>query len=166
MAQLKKLTFEELKDEFEKLVKSIESFVPMGTEERVKKPGVQLKQEFLKKQKTIEEVLEEPDNTKAAVKQEGHTEKENQLKAFLKIVPNEEEEVDYEVLDKRFPIVDWESKFYHTDRHGKPHNYYKVIRSDGSSRWIKTFSEMVIRFDRMDLEELYNLVMQRFTTTT
>ncbi|GJT08515.1 hypothetical protein Tco_0842977 [Tanacetum coccineum] len=37
LAQLKKLTFEELKTEFEKLVKSIESFVPMGSEERVKR---------------------------------------------------------------------------------------------------------------------------------
>ncbi|GKB16080.1 hypothetical protein Tco_0850003, partial [Tanacetum coccineum] len=56
MAQLKKLTFKELKDEFEKLMKSIESFMPMGTEERVKRPGVQLEQESSKKQKTIEEV--------------------------------------------------------------------------------------------------------------
>ncbi|GJZ71191.1 hypothetical protein Tco_0635042 [Tanacetum coccineum] len=31
---------------------------------------------------------------------------------------------------------------------------------------IKTFSEMVTRFDRLDLVELYNLVMQRFETTT
>ncbi|GKE55346.1 hypothetical protein Tco_1494531, partial [Tanacetum coccineum] len=53
MAQLKKLTFEELKVEFEKLMKSIESFVPMGSEERVKRPGVQLEQESSKKQKTI-----------------------------------------------------------------------------------------------------------------
>ncbi|GJV01850.1 hypothetical protein Tco_1335419 [Tanacetum coccineum] len=51
-------------------------------------------------------------------------------------------------------------------RFGKPHDYYRVFRADGSSRWIKTFSEMVIRFDRMDLEELYKLVMQRFETTT
>ncbi|GKF65300.1 hypothetical protein Tco_0191817, partial [Tanacetum coccineum] len=42
MAQLKKLTFEELKVEFEKLMRSIESFVPMGSEERVKRVGVQL----------------------------------------------------------------------------------------------------------------------------
>nr|GEX71713.1 hypothetical protein [Tanacetum cinerariifolium] len=42
----------------------------------------------------------------------------------------------------------------------------KIFRSDGSSRWIKTFSEMVTRFDKMDLEELYNLVMQRFETTS
>ncbi|GJZ65797.1 hypothetical protein Tco_0622493 [Tanacetum coccineum] len=38
----------------------------------------------------------------------------------------------------------------------------KIFRSDGSSRWIKTFSEMVTRFDRLDLEELYNLNQERW----
>ncbi|GJT80302.1 reverse transcriptase domain-containing protein [Tanacetum coccineum] len=33
----------------------------------------------------------------------------------------------------------------------------KIFRSDESSRWIKTFSEMVTMFDTLDLEELYNL---------
>ncbi|GJW35026.1 hypothetical protein Tco_0057946 [Tanacetum coccineum] len=56
LTQLKKLTFDELKTEFEKLVKSIENFMPMETDERVKRQGVQLEQEFSKKQKTIEEV--------------------------------------------------------------------------------------------------------------
>ncbi|GJZ89340.1 hypothetical protein Tco_0661122 [Tanacetum coccineum] len=51
-------------------------------------------------------------------------------------------------------------------RHGAEGIYYKIFRSDGSSRWIKTFSEMVTRFDRLDLMELYNLVMQRFETIT
>ncbi|GJV97126.1 hypothetical protein Tco_1548703 [Tanacetum coccineum] len=37
LTQLKKLTFDELKTEFEKLVKSIENFVPMETDERVKR---------------------------------------------------------------------------------------------------------------------------------
>nr|GEX12136.1 hypothetical protein [Tanacetum cinerariifolium] len=44
--------------------------------------------------------------------------------------------------------------------------YYRIFRSDGSSRWIKTFSGMVTRFDRRDLVDLYNLVMQRFESTT
>ncbi|GJT88553.1 hypothetical protein Tco_1070270 [Tanacetum coccineum] len=57
-----------------------------------------------------------------------------------------------------------ELKFYHYDRHGAEGIYYKIFRSDGSSRWIKTFSNIVIRFDRLDLMELYNLVMQRFET--
>ncbi|GKE78046.1 hypothetical protein Tco_1544166 [Tanacetum coccineum] len=36
LSQLKKLSFEELKTEFEKLMKSIESFMPMETEARGK----------------------------------------------------------------------------------------------------------------------------------
>ncbi|GJU04079.1 hypothetical protein Tco_1114417 [Tanacetum coccineum] len=43
---------------------------------------------------------------------------------------------------------------------------YRVFRADGSSRYIKTFTEMVSRFDRMDFLELHSLVMQRFETTT
>ncbi|GJX82714.1 hypothetical protein Tco_0332195 [Tanacetum coccineum] len=74
--------------------------------------------------------------------------------------------VDYEVPEKRFPIINRESKFYHLDRHGAECIYYRIFRSDESSRWIKTFSEMVKMFDRLDLEELYNLVMQRCESTT
>nr|GEV54921.1 hypothetical protein [Tanacetum cinerariifolium] len=141
-----------------------------------------------------EKVLEEPDSTKIEVKQEGYEEsirkrpgrrlkmkatkkskrqktdfdlkEEEHLKTFLQIVPDEEGEFDYEVLDKRFPIINWESKFYHLDRHGAECIYHRIFKSDGSYRWIKTFSEMVTRFDRMDLEELYNLMMQRFETTS
>nr|GEW36002.1 hypothetical protein [Tanacetum cinerariifolium] len=108
-----------------------------------------------------EKVLEEPDNTKIEVKQEG--DEENIRK---RPVPDEEGEIDYEFLDKRFLIINWESKFYHIDRHGVEYIYYKIFRSDGISRWIKTFFEMVNRFDRMDLEELYNLVMKGFETNS
>ncbi|GJZ59576.1 hypothetical protein Tco_0615392 [Tanacetum coccineum] len=72
LAQLKKLTFEEHKTEFEKLVKSIKSFMPMETEGRVKREGVQLKQESSKKQKTIKEVqvIEESATEPVIVKKE------------------------------------------------------------------------------------------------
>ncbi|GJV41774.1 hypothetical protein Tco_1420214, partial [Tanacetum coccineum] len=59
LTQLKKLTFEELKNEFEKLVKNIERFVPIESNERVKRQGVQLEQEFTKKQKIIEDAPKE-----------------------------------------------------------------------------------------------------------
>ncbi|GJX07164.1 hypothetical protein Tco_0195096 [Tanacetum coccineum] len=52
------------------------------------------------------------------------------------------------------------------EEHGAEGIYYRIFRSDGSSRCIKTFSEMLTRFDRLDLVELYNLVMHRFETTT
>ncbi|GJZ27727.1 hypothetical protein Tco_0572374 [Tanacetum coccineum] len=67
---------------------------------------------------------------------------EEQTKTFLSIVLNEKEAIDYEILDKRYQIVDWKSEFYHNDRYGEPHDYYRVFRADGSSRYIKTFTEM------------------------
>ncbi|GKA40061.1 hypothetical protein Tco_0732654 [Tanacetum coccineum] len=99
-------------------------------------------------------------------KTESDLKEEEGLKTFLKIVPDKEGIIDYEVLKKRFPIINWESKFYHYNRHGAEGIYYRIFRYDGSSRWIKTFSEMVTRFDRLDLVELYNLVMQRFEIIT
>ncbi|GJU60177.1 hypothetical protein Tco_1237943 [Tanacetum coccineum] len=68
MVQLNKLTFEELKQEFEKLMRSIKRIVPMRSEERIKRPGIELEQEPSKKQKTvgseevpvIQENVEEP----------------------------------------------------------------------------------------------------------
>ncbi|GKD63873.1 hypothetical protein Tco_1305981 [Tanacetum coccineum] len=51
-------------------------------------------------------------------KTESDLEEEDDLKTFLKIVPFKEEIIDYEVLEKRFPIINWELKFYHYDRHG------------------------------------------------
>ncbi|GJW46704.1 hypothetical protein Tco_0078350 [Tanacetum coccineum] len=117
-----------------------------------------------------EEIPEETESTKAEVKQEeceenirkrsgrrlkmkatkkskrqktdSDLEEEEQLRAYLKIVLDEEEEIDYEVLGMR------------------------VFRANGSLRYIKTFTEMVSRFDRLDFIELHSLVMQRFSTTT
>ncbi|GKC58704.1 hypothetical protein Tco_1086302 [Tanacetum coccineum] len=148
---------------YERQKKIVNDFKPMDSDDAVKDSKKAADDDTSKKK----EVLKEPDSTKVEVKQEGHAEstrkrtgrrlkmkatkkskrqktdsdleEEEQLKDFLMIVPDKEGEIDYEVLDKR---------------------------ADGSSRWIKTFSEMVTRFDRMDLEELYNLVMQRFETTT
>ncbi|GKB69625.1 hypothetical protein Tco_0931037 [Tanacetum coccineum] len=125
-SQLKEKSFEEIKGMYERQKKSVQDFVPIGSakeEELIKKMNEKATDEDTSNK---EKVLEEPDSTKVEVKQEGHEdnsdlEEEEQLKDFLMIVPDEEGITDYEVLDKR---------------------------SDGSSRWIKTFSEMVTRFDR------------------
>ncbi|GJS14397.1 putative ribonuclease H-like domain-containing protein [Tanacetum coccineum] len=78
-------------------------------------------------------------------KTDSDLEEEGHLKTFLNIVLDEEGIIDFEVLEKRFPIINWELKFYHFDRHGAECIYYRIFRSDGSSRWIKTFYEMVTR---------------------
>ncbi|GJU85250.1 hypothetical protein Tco_1292796 [Tanacetum coccineum] len=138
-SQLKSKTFAEIQGLYERQKRVIDDFMPMDSDDAVKDSkeiaGVH-------KQK----VLEEPNNTKVEIKQEGHEEsirkrpgrrlkmkattkskrqktdadlkEEEKLKAFLKIVSDEEEIIDYEVLEKRFTIIDWESKFYDFNRHG------------------------------------------------
>ncbi|GJW05334.1 hypothetical protein Tco_1564190 [Tanacetum coccineum] len=158
LAEIIAKTFTEIQGLYERQKRVIDDFKPMDSDDAIKDS---------KEEAEVHKVLEELNSTKVEVKQEGHKEsikkrpgrrlkmkatkkskrqktdadleEEEQLKAFLKIVLDEEGIIDYEVLEKR---------------------------SDGSSRWIKTFSEMVTRFDRLDLVELYNLVMKRFETTT
>ncbi|GJR59689.1 hypothetical protein Tco_1501851 [Tanacetum coccineum] len=73
-AQLKKLSDEEIKAKYKRLVRSIENFVPMGAEERMKRPGSELQSDTSNKQKTTEvkevPVIEEPIKEPTAPKQE------------------------------------------------------------------------------------------------
>ncbi|GJU08552.1 hypothetical protein Tco_1124982 [Tanacetum coccineum] len=73
-AQLKKLSDEEIKAKYERLVRSIANFIPIGAEERVKRPGPELQSDTSKKQKTTEvkevPVTDEPVKEPTAPKQE------------------------------------------------------------------------------------------------
>ncbi|GJR76378.1 hypothetical protein Tco_0088743 [Tanacetum coccineum] len=178
-AQLNKKKFEEIQVMYEKVKRANENFIPIGSAKDEK-----LIEKMNKKAAGMdkEEVSEEPESTKVKVKikepkenirkRSGRRlkmkapkrskrqktdfdhEEENHLRTFLKIVPEEEEKIDYEVLGTRYPIINWESKFYDYGHFGRELIYYRVFRADGSSRWIKTFSEMIKFFDRMDLGDL------------
>ncbi|GJR81733.1 hypothetical protein Tco_0152518 [Tanacetum coccineum] len=167
-SQLKANTFEEIQAMYERQKKKITDFKPMDSDDAVKdckKAAGESSEKVLdvsKKRKGGPRMKRMSKRKKT----ESDLKEEEGLKTFLKIVPDKEGIIDYEVLKKRFPIINWESKFYHYDRHGAEGIYYRIFRYDGSSRWIKTFSEMVTRFDRLDLVELYNLVMQRFEIIT
>ncbi|GJV52849.1 hypothetical protein Tco_1448590 [Tanacetum coccineum] len=149
-AQLNKKTLEEIQALYIKEQESATDFVPIRSEK-----DERMIEKMNKKAAGIdeEEVLEEPDSTKVKVKQEGNTEStRKRLGRRLKMKATKK--------SKR------ESKFYHNDRYGKPHDYYRVFRADGSSRHIKNFIEMVSRFDRLDFIELHSLVMKRIKTST
>ncbi|GJT34225.1 hypothetical protein Tco_0924644 [Tanacetum coccineum] len=171
-AQLKHRDFEEIQGLYNKEKELVDTFVPIGSEEderRIKDLNTKAEEESSNKDVDSTNKRKKRIRMKRSSKKQktdADLKEEEQLKTFLSIVPNEEEAIDYEVLDKRYQIVDWKSEFYHNDRYGEPHDYYRVFRADGSSRYIKTFTEMVSRFDRMDFLELHSLVMQRFETTT
>ncbi|GJZ40710.1 hypothetical protein Tco_0587596 [Tanacetum coccineum] len=43
--------------------------------------------------------------------------------------------------------------------------YYQVFRGDGSSKKYKILSEMLLDFDRMDVEQLFRLVKERYSSS-
>ncbi|GJU21573.1 hypothetical protein Tco_1154915 [Tanacetum coccineum] len=165
-AQLNKKKFEEIQVMYEKVKRANEIFIPIGSakdekliEKMNKKAAGMDKEEVFEEHEStkVKAKIEEPKNidqekTRRRLfknkmkapkrskrqKTDFDHEEENQLRTFLKIVPEEEENIDYKVLG---------------------------TRADGSSRWIKTFSEMIKFFNKMDLVEIHSLVMKRFETT-
>ncbi|GJZ93892.1 hypothetical protein Tco_0666095 [Tanacetum coccineum] len=75
---------------------------------------------------------------------------------------NQEEEVPIEVesLSTKFPIMDWKTCVLTEN-----FMYYQIFREDGSSKNYKILSEMLKDFDRQDVEELYRLVKERYSTS-
>ncbi|GJW80475.1 hypothetical protein Tco_0144450 [Tanacetum coccineum] len=93
------------------------------------------------------------------------TEKENEeLRLCLTIAPDEDKEVDYEILDKKYPIIDWKTENLGTkpqfdeSKRSEEINMNVVIRSNGHKRYFSTLMTVLSIFDREDLDAI-KLVM-------
>ncbi|GJV17393.1 hypothetical protein Tco_1362716 [Tanacetum coccineum] len=75
-----------------------------------------------------------------------------------------QEEQEKYTMDERAKLL--AEYFENRKKYGVEYDYYKVFKSDGSSKYINTFTKMVTRFDRLNLYELHSLVKQRFESTT
>ncbi|GKE14360.1 hypothetical protein Tco_1421937 [Tanacetum coccineum] len=182
LTQLKKLTFNELKTEFEKLVKSIENFVPMETEARVKRHGLQLEQETSKKQKIDiedasitkgkDEVVKE-EETKVPVKKTGMRRKQKARKG-INIDKTAQDEFNKEreayVKDK---VKDASSESeigvdviptatkpptivnWKIISQSSQKAAYQILRKDSYDKLYMSFGAMLKDFSRDELVELY-----------
>nr|GEU87012.1 hypothetical protein [Tanacetum cinerariifolium] len=83
------------------------------------------------------------------------------LKRHLEIVPDEDDDVYTEAtpLARKILVVDYEI----IDLNNKP--YYKIIRADGTHQLFISFLTLLNNFNREDLEALWNLVKERFSTS-
>nr|GEW15864.1 xylulose kinase-1 [Tanacetum cinerariifolium] len=83
------------------------------------------------------------------------------LKQHLEIVPDEDDDVYTEAtpLARKVPVMDY--KIIHFNN--KPH--YKIIRADGTHQLYVGFITLLKNFDREDLESLWSLVKERFSTS-
>ncbi|GKD77974.1 hypothetical protein Tco_1340595, partial [Tanacetum coccineum] len=190
--QLKKLTFAELKEEFEKLVRSIESFVPKDSEiekTRVKRAGIELQKESLKKQKTIgieeesdaEPVVAKEEEIEEQIKKRGKRKKQKARKGIHadKTAQHEVEE-DMEALvkghdtysssgtDILISVVPVAIKppnigNWKIIKLGKK-GVYQIISEYGTYTTYINFGAMLKSISRDNLTELYRQVMQRYGT--
>ncbi|GKE11725.1 hypothetical protein Tco_1415276 [Tanacetum coccineum] len=157
LTQLKKLSFEEVKEEFDKLVKQVESFVPMNieaTKAQLKRYGEKLQTKISKKQ-TIDDkdVSDEEKVTEVkeeeSVKRTGKRKKQKARKEAMNPTP----------LDTKSNIVaNW--KIFQQDER----SIYQIIRANGADTVYMSFGAMLKDFTREDLIELYRLVMQKYGT--
>ncbi|GJU11140.1 hypothetical protein Tco_1133536 [Tanacetum coccineum] len=150
---LKKLSFDEIKELFETTMKRVKDFVPMESDRLVPKISTgsskkttetELDHEGSKRQKTNEEQLAEEE--KELSKEE--------LQKLMMIVPVQE--VYVEASHIKYPIIDWE--IYSEDTR-------RIIRVGNHTEAYQTFDDMVKKFDRDDLDKLWSLVKERFSST-
>ncbi|GJR61295.1 hypothetical protein Tco_1503457 [Tanacetum coccineum] len=97
------------------------------------------------------------------------SEKENdKLRLCLTIATYKDKEVDYEILDKKYPIIEWKSEYlgnkpqFDKSKDLEEINLNVVIRSNRQKRYFSTLMRVLSIFDRDDLNDVYQLVMDRY----
>ncbi|GJY32433.1 hypothetical protein Tco_0416902 [Tanacetum coccineum] len=152
LSQLKKLKFEEIKEEFDKLVQQIDTFVPINleaTKEKLKRYGEELQTKTSKKQRIDDKDVLTIGEKVAKVKEEEQvkrTGKRKKQKARKGIHVDKSAQEDSET-DKDESV----EAMNHTPLTTKSDIYM-------------SFGAMIKDFIREDLIELYTLVMQKYGT--
>nr|GEW31395.1 hypothetical protein [Tanacetum cinerariifolium] len=137
----KGMTFEEVEVKFKTIWEQIEGGVSKISKEeaaRLKRKGIRLEQEEVKKMKTSEEVLEEVKSSEEVSKEK--------IKEMIQLVPIEE--VYVEALQVKYPIIDWK---VHTEGQRA---YWKITRLGGNSASYQFFTDLLKHLDRDDLNQL------------
>nr|GEU59682.1 hypothetical protein [Tanacetum cinerariifolium] len=111
------------------------------------------------KRRAIESINETP--AQKVAKKRKLNEEVAELNKHLEIVPDEDDDVFTEAtpLTRKVPIVDY--SIIHLNN--KPH--YKIIKADGTHQLYISFLTLLKNFHIDDLESLWSIVKERFSTT-
>ncbi|GJS99314.1 hypothetical protein Tco_0820484 [Tanacetum coccineum] len=178
LTQLKKLSFEEVKEEFDKLVKQVESFVPItieATKAQLKRYREELQTEISKKQRIDDKYVSDTEEKVGKLKEEEPVKrvgKRKKQKARKGISIDKSSQGDSDTdkeesveainptpLDTKSNIVANWKIFQQSER-----SIYQIIRANGVDTLYMSFRAMLKDFSRKDLIELYRLVMQKYGT--
>ncbi|GJV57655.1 hypothetical protein Tco_1458660 [Tanacetum coccineum] len=170
-AELKIKKFEEVQALYEKIKRSDEDFISIGSAEderlikRMNEKGVDSSKSEVLKEESKEEVQKESKEEESTRKRklgtrkkmksrkrryiqntsEDDSDKENdELRLHLTIAPDEEKEVDYEILDRKYPIKEWKTECLGTKPQTDQAEHIEEINQN------------------VDLNVVYQLVMDKF----
>nr|GEZ39474.1 retrovirus-related Pol polyprotein from transposon TNT 1-94 [Tanacetum cinerariifolium] len=104
---------------------------------------------------------EEDEKRAGSRKKRAAVDSDKELRKCLNVVPDDDKAINYETLDVKSPIADYESQVLGTIEAGFVH-VYKLTRLDGSYKHFLTFSRMLKVLDRQDVLDLHKIVMERF----
>ncbi|GJU74330.1 hypothetical protein Tco_1265735 [Tanacetum coccineum] len=172
LSQLKNLSFEEVKEEFDKLVKQVESFAPMNfeaTKASLKRFGEELQTKTPKRLKDDEAKDAEP------AKKSGKRRKQMARRGLHTDLDKDDSEGSDEVSEQddsvtgtKIPInpvpVAMKSPSivtYKIIKQGEK-GVYQIVREDGTDIVYINFGAMLKDISRDDLTELYRIVMNRY----
>ncbi|GJS41304.1 hypothetical protein Tco_0566347 [Tanacetum coccineum] len=150
--------YEEIRPIFEKVWDQTHTFIPMDSEDKEKDSEKKGSRKKSLARKRASEKQSEESTKRQKIKDDVENE---ELKAYLDLVPREEFAMKIESLATKYPIVDWKT-------HVLTENfmYYQIFRADGSFKNYKVFSEMLDDFDKHDVLDLHRLVKARYMTSS
>ncbi|GJZ87446.1 hypothetical protein Tco_0659056 [Tanacetum coccineum] len=179
-SDLKTKGFEEIKALYDKIKRSDDSFIAIGSaedEKVIKEMNEQVadaSKKRVKKDDSIKGEIKEEEGTrkrklgirkKMKSKKRKFTSKDDEeLRLCLTIVSDEDKEVDYEILDKKYPIIEWRSEYLTTkpqyDETEEIEDVYLnvVIRSNRQRRYFSTLmaGDLIIMFNQSGNDEFWN----------
>ncbi|GJW36807.1 reverse transcriptase domain-containing protein, partial [Tanacetum coccineum] len=174
LSQLKKLKFEEIKEEFDKLVQQIDTFVPINleaTKAKLKRYREELQTKTSKKQKIDDKDVPAIGEKVVEVKEEEPVKRKKQkARKGIKIdksaqedsETNKEESVEAmnptPLTTKSDSVVNW--KIFQQGQR----SIYQIMRANRADTVYMSFGAMIKDFTREDLIKLYRLVMQKYGT--
>ncbi|GJW35216.1 hypothetical protein Tco_0058136 [Tanacetum coccineum] len=169
LSQLKNLCFEEVKEEFDKLVKQVESFAPINfeaTKDSLKRFGEELQTRTSKRLKSDEAKGDE--STKK-------TRKRRKQIARIGLHSDKTDEDEFEASKDVDPISGTDNPIHPVHVAIKPlsiatykiikqgeNGVYQIVREDGTDIVYINFGAMLKDITRDDLTELYRIVMNRY----
>ncbi|GJZ28244.1 hypothetical protein Tco_0572891 [Tanacetum coccineum] len=169
LSQLKNLSFEEVKEEFDKLVKQVESFAPINfeaTKDSLKRFGEELQTKTSKRLKSDEakgdESTKKTGKRRKQIARKGlHSDKTDEDESEASKDADPISGTDIPIHPVPVAIKPPSIATYKIIKQGEK-GVYQIVREDGTDIVYINFGAMLKDISRDDLTELYRIVMNRY----